>query len=255
MDMRSNITAFIVTCLLTLITGCTSLGSVPLDQSFWQEKGKRVGVALEVIGPPEVIMDISGGLGQVTHSSSIPIESPDAMEYPVQFHNTMPLYYASRALDGKAVELVLDLLVQGLKDRGLDAFKVKEHIDVKQLPRFTQGNGKGIHESKDLREISRSAGVDNFILIDLRHYGIICRYLDLNLFEVDVYADIRGEMIDAATNRALWRTGISDGYLTRTVDAANTHQPDQIKIIFDGLDKLLDEAAENISQMFFKQNQ
>jgi hypothetical protein len=254
MDMRSKITSFIVICLLIILTGCASLRSVQLNQSFWQDKGKRVGVALDVLPPAEVLMDISGGLGQATDSSSIPIESPDAMNYPVQFHNTMPLYYASRELDGKAFEVIQDLLIQGLKDRGFDAFKVEDHIDVKQLPRFTRGNGNGIHESIDYREISRSAGADYLILMDLRHYGTICRYLGLNILEVDVYADIRGEMIEAATNRVLWRTGISDGYLTRTVNATST-QNDQIKIIFDGMDKLLLDAAKKTSQKFFERKQ
>lgn len=252
--MRSGITAFTVISLLALLTGCASLRSVPLNQSFWQEKGKRVGVALAIIPPAEVIMDISGGLGQMSGSSWIPIESPDAMKYPVQFHNTMPLYYASRELDGKAFEVVQDLLIQGLKERGFDAFKVEDHIDVKQLPRFTGGNGNGIHESKDYSEISRSAGADYLILMDLRHYGTICRYLDLNLLALDVYADIRGEMIEAATNRVLWRTGISDGYLTMTVNVID-NQSDQIKIIFQGMDKLLVDAGRKTSQKFFEQNQ
>jgi hypothetical protein len=254
MDMRSKITAFMVFCLLILLTGCASVRSVKLNQSFWQEKGKRVGVAVEVFPPAEVLMNISGGLGQVADSSSIPIESPDAMKYPVQFHNTMPLYYTSRELDGKAFEVVQDLLTQGLKARGLDAFKVEPHIDVKQLPRFTVGSSNSIQESIDYREILRSAGADYLILMDLRHYGTICRYLGLNLLEVDVYADIHGEMIEAATNRILWRTGISDGYFTRTVNATST-QGDQIKIIFEGMDKLLVDAAKKTSQEFFERNQ
>jgi hypothetical protein len=38
------------------------------------------------------------------------------------------------------------------------------------------------------------------------------------------------------------------------VNATST-QPDQIKIIFDGMDKLLVDAAKNISQKFFEPNQ
>lgn len=250
MDMRSKITASLVFCLLILLTGCASMRAVQLNQSFWQEKGKRVGVALVVFPPAEVFMDISGELGQAVDSSPISMESLDARKYTVQFHNTMPLYDASRGLDGKAFEVVYDLLIQGLKERGLDAFKVEHHIDVKQLPR---GSSNGIQGSIDHREILRSANADYLILMDLRHFGTICRYLGLNLFEVDVYADIHGEMIEAATNRVLWRTGISDGYFTRTLNVTST-QGDQIQIIFGDMDKLLVDAAKKTSQKFFERN-
>jgi hypothetical protein len=256
MDLRSKITAFtvIMIFLLTFLTGCTSLRSVQLNQSFWQERGKRVAVALEVVGPPEVIMDISGGLGQMTNSSSIPIESPDAMEYPNQFHNTMPLYSASKTLDGKAFDIARDLLIQGLKERGLDAFNVEGHIEMEKLPRFTGDRSDGTYENMDFSRISKSIGADYIILMDIKYYGMICRYLGLDLLGVDVYADIRGEMIEASTNRILWRTGLADGYLSRTVDVTST-QPDQIKTIFDGMDKLLIDASKNISQKFFERNQ
>lgn len=234
---------------LFLAAGCAAMRSVPLDQSFWQQQGIRVGLALVAVPPAEVVIysmehDIPFGTGIYRF-----LQDPKFTEHPMRMHETRALYAASQRQQGEGFEHILDLFARGLEERGFRAVTMDMYIDLDALPRF-EGGHDGVFACRDYREAAHAAGADVLIVAELRRHGTICRYADLNNYEVEVYAEVSAEMIDGATNRVLWRTGAYDGYFSRVVKA-DCSRPDHVPDILDGLNALLAEAARDLAGRFF----
>ena len=256
--MKVKIITAAIALLMAFLTGCASLKPIQLTEEFWQEKGKRVGVAL-VAFPPA---------GIVVNSPPTPIfygERPfmpdnamwDYSEYTEQqlrMAETRPLRDASTGLNGQEFAVVQDLFVQGLRAKGFVAFPVDNRIEPKALKPFKGGSGDAVYGSKDFRDLAKTLDADYLIIIRLKHYGTLCRYIGLNNYEVEVYAEVKAEMIEAATNMVLWRTGGNEGRFSRTV-SATCSRPDHTPIILDGLKALLKDAAKETAGQFFSSKQ
>ena len=235
--------------VLFLVSSCASMRPVPLDRSFWQEKGKRIGVALAAVPDAEVVINAAGT--PVVYGGSI-ILSPDAeyTEHPLRLHETWALRQASKEVKAQEFEAVQGLLVKGLAGRGFAAFKVQISTDAGALERFREDGGEGVYACRDYRGVGRDVGAEYLIIVRMEHYGTMCRYIDLNNYEVEIYAQVRAQMIETASNRVLWRTGWSEGRFERIVNA-DCSLPDQVPIILDGLRTLLGDAATGVSVLFF----
>jgi hypothetical protein len=120
----------------------------------------------------------------------------------------------------------------------------------KDLSRFKDGEGNGHYENRDFRELGKSSGADYLVVIKLDSYGPYCHFIDLYNDYVEVQAQAQAELIDAKTNRILWKTGYSQGGFRKAVQAT-TYRPDQIPVIIDAQRKLLSEAARSLSEELF----
>ncbi len=240
--------------LLYSISSCAYWKPIPLDKGFWQEKGRRVGVALLTIPSAEVQINVTP-LSMGTHTSPYIIgetwwDHPGYSGWPMILHEARPLDYASKDLDAREFTAVLDLFLKGLKGRGFDAFMMEQSIDEKSLPRFNGKNGDGVYECRDFRDIGKSVGADYIILLGIKDYGTICRYVDLNNYDVEVFAQLKGFLVNTSTNRVMWRMGVSEAYFSRQVNALCS-RPDHIPVIIDELKALIKDAAEDTSRKFF----
>lgn len=223
--------------------------AVPLDRSFWKETGRHVGVALAEIPEAEVFISTAGtsiGYGR----SMILTGDAEYTEHPLRLHETWALRQASKEFRAQGFEVVQDLIANGLSVRGFTAFKVDKPINVGTLQQFRKSGSDGVYECRDYRGMGESMGADYLFIVRLEHYGTICRYIDLNNYEVEVYVEVRAQMIETATNRVLWRNGMSEGRFTRIV-TADCSRPDQVPIILDALKSLLGDAAKEVSRQFF----
>jgi len=252
--MKVKIITAAIALLMAFLTGCVSLEPIRLKEDFWQEKGKRIGVVLVVFPPAEMVVNsppttMFYGEHPFMPDSSLWDYSGYA-EQPLRMAETRPLRDASKRLDAQEFAAIQDLFVQGLKDKGFAAFPVDNRIDPKAMPGFKGGGGDAVYESKDFGDLAKTLGADYLIIIRLRHYGTLCRYIGLNNYEVEVYAEVKAEMIEAATNRVLWRTGGNEGRFSRTV-SATCARPDHTPIILDGLKALLKDAAKETAGQFF----
>jgi len=252
--MKVKIITAAIALLMAFLTGCASLKPIRLKEEFWQEKGKRLGVALVVLPPAEMVVNsppapiFYGERPFMPHSDMW--DYSEYTEQQLRMAETRPIRDASKGLNAQEFAVVQGLFVQGLKDKGFAAFPVDNRIDPKSLRGFKGGGGDAVYESKDFRDLAKTLGADFLIIIRLKHYGTLCRYIDLNNYEVEVYAEVKAEMIEAATNRVLWRTGGSEGRFSRTVNATCA-RPDHTPIIFDGLKALLGDAAKETAGQFF----
>lgn len=252
--MKIKIIAAAIVFLMAFLTGCASLKPIPLKEEFWQEKGKRVGVALVVLPPAEISVNAPPTpMFYGEHPFMSDGSMWDYTEYTDQqlrMAETKTIRDASKELNAREFVVVQDLFVQGLKDKGFAAFPVDNRIDPKAMPDFKGGSGDAVYESKDFRDLAKIGGADYLIIVRLKHYGTLCRYIDLNNYEVEVYAEVKAEMIEAATNIVLWRTGGNEGQFSRTV-SATCARPDHTPIILNGLKALLKDAAKETAGQFF----
>lgn len=252
--MKVKIITAAIALLMAFLTGCASLKPIRLREEFWQEKGKRLGVALVVFPPAEMVVNsppapiFYGERPFMPHSDMW--DYSEYTEQQLRMAETRPIRDASKELNAQEFIVVQDLFVQGLKDKGFAAFPVDNHIDPKALKVFKGGGGDAVYESKDFRDFAKTLDADFLIIVRLKHYGTLCRYIDLNNYEVEVYAEVKAEMIEAATNIVLWRTGGNEGRFSRIVNATCA-RPDHTPIILDGLKALLGDAAKETARQFF----
>jgi len=253
--MKETNTIILVAFLLITLAGCASWRPVPLDPGFWQDKGKRVGVVFLTFPPAEVQLSATP-LSTGMHPGPFITgdtwwDYPGYPGLPMLVHETRPLHYASQEQDAREFMAARDLFVKGLKDRGFESFNLEQRIDERSLQGFKGPSDDVVHECRDYRDIGKAAGADYLIVLGLRNYGTVCRYIDLNNYEVEVYAQVRGLMVESATNRVLWRTGASAGCTSRTVNAMCS-RPDHVPVILDALSTLLGEAARETAREFFE---
>jgi hypothetical protein len=252
MEMKGIIVG--VVSLLVFLTGCASLKPIPLEEGFWQEKGKRVGVVLITFPPADVLIRTTpqplGFGGRLNPFNSNMSDYSEYTDAPLIMAETRSLHDASKELTAEEFSAIQDIFVQGLKDKGFSAFAAVNRIDEDTLPFFKGGLRDAVYENRDFRNFGKSVKADYIVVIHLKNYGIICRYIDLNNYDVEVYADVNALMIEVATNKVLWRTGMAEGAFTRTVNATCS-RPDHTPIILDGLKALLGEAAKGIAGHFF----
>jgi hypothetical protein len=91
---------------------------------------------------------------------------------------------------------------------------------------------------------------DYLIVVSLERCGTTCRYLDLENYQVEVFAQVGAEMVETATNRVVWRTGSRNGSFTALVEASCA-RPDHVPLILEALDALLGDAAAGVTADFF----
>jgi hypothetical protein len=252
-DIKAGLTVGLLTSLIFSLGGCASLKSIPLDPAFWQLEGKRVGVALMVYPPAETIVDantINSFAGSRQYVFGGVLQSPEMDIEPMRFSETKHLRDATEELNATGFSSVQDLFISGLRDKGFAAIKLDKPIEKKQLPRFKGESKNGPFASRDYRDRARGAAVDYLIVIELENYGVYCHYIDLYNDYVEARAHARAELVDAATNRIIWRTGWSQGDFRKEVNASCS-RPDQIPVIVDALNGLLTDAASSLSRDFF----
>jgi len=255
--MKLKIVPALLAFLLAISAGCATTESIPLDQKFWQEKGRRVGVALGEFPHADVYVYSPPTPPMTSHNNFRPFDGtfmayPEYTEQPLRIAETTPLRNAARELTGKEFEKVQDIFLKDLAKKGFIAFKVDSRIEMNSLPKFKGSSNNGVYASKDFRGFGKSTNADYLVIVWLKRYGAICRYTDVYNYETDIYADVKAEMVETATNRLLWRTGGSQGNFTKELKASCA-QSDGIPVILNELGALLTTAAEKTAAEFFVQ--
>lgn len=253
--MKTRVVMSLLILLAFYMGGCASLKPVPLNPQFWQQQGKRVGVVFEAYPPGETIVQVStvnrfAGARQYIYGGML--QSPEHDYEPMRYAEVRSLREAVDKLDAGEFTKAQDLFVAGLKEKRFDAFKITKPILEKEMPKFKDGTGNGQYETRDFRELGKSSGADYLILVKLDRYGPYCHFIDLYNDYVEVQAQAYAELLDAKTNRVLWRTGASQGDFRKAVNAT-TYRPDQTPIIMDEQKKLLGDAAASLAKDFFSQ--
>jgi len=238
--------------IVLIASGCASLKSVPMEPDFWHQRGKSVAIVLEKYPPAELVVDVStinmfGGQRQYIYGGIL--NSPEVDYEPLRYAEMRPLREAVARMTPEAFFPVREYMAKGLTESGFNSFNLEKPLVKKDLPGF-KGSGEGVYETRDFRGYGSDVHADYLLLIDLVRYGPYVHYIDMVNDYMEVRAETRAELVDAKTNRVLWRTGYREGDHRKAVNATTT-RPDQIPTVIDAQNELLNEVARAISREFF----
>ena len=141
-----------------------------------------------------------------------------------------------------------DLFVERLSAQGFSAVAIPESIDLEDLPDYKpETNG---YAQKDFRGVLKGRGLDRLIVLQVRWNGVYCHYTGRTNDLTEAAVTPRGEMIDLATNRLLWRTSDKDGTIRKTIECS-CESPADTACILEELNALFDDAAALLADDFF----
>lgn len=251
--MKSRIVLGFLIPVLLFPASCSTVRPIPLDPQFWQQQGKKIGVVLLTLPPAETtkLAPITG-----TFDTTAPLalnNQPwieDMTAEPLRLADMETLQKAVLKLDAKEFSLVQELFVNGLRARGFAAFKADQPVLRSCFPKFGNRDVRGLYEKTDFRDLARTYGADYLIVVDLVRYGPYCHYVHTYNDHMAVEARVCAELIDAKTNRILWRTGGKKYDFSRPVNATCGNE-DDIPAISEALRSLLEDAAKALSRDFF----
>lgn len=240
--------------LLVLCWGCASSGPIhPGAELMKGLKGRKVGVVLLTI-PPGGITESAAATRVVTPPDSVGVVGgpwQDDAEYePIRMAERRPLQREVVEWGSGGFSLVQDLFVEGLRRRGGSSFKVEEPVSARGLPMFKSGLGRKLYPAVDYRYLGRSRGADCLVVIELKDFGPYCHYIYAANDRTEVRAEATVSLIDAATNRILWKTGKGRETFRRSVKAQCGNE-EEIPVILTALDELLDKAVDGLYLDFF----
>ncbi len=251
--MKSRIILSILIPLLLCPLGCSSVRPIPLDPLFWQQQGKKIGVVLLTL-PPAEATKLSPQTQTFDPSAPFALNNQPFLEdmavEPLRLDDMKTLQKAVLKLDAREFTLVQDLFVSGLKERGFLAFKVDQPVTESCFPKYGEWDMRGLYEKTDFRSLGKTYGADYLIVVDLVHYGPYCHYVYAFNDHTAVEAQVRAVLIDARTNRILWRAAGKKYSFSSRVNATCGNE-DDIPAISEALRDLLDNAAKSLSRDFF----
>jgi hypothetical protein len=146
--------------------------------------------------------------------------------------------------------LVQDMFVEGLRRRGVASFKVEEPVSARSLPEFKSGLNRKLYPAVDYRFIGKSRAADCLVVIELKDFGPYCHYIYATNDFTGVRAEASVSLIDAPTNRILWKTPGGRGEFRAPVEA-RCGSEEQIPVIMGALDELLYRVADRLYLDFF----
>jgi hypothetical protein len=120
----------------------------------------------------------------------------------------------------------------------------------KEIPKRETTDKAGPLEMRDFRKLGQARAADYLMVIELVNYGPYCHYVFAYNDHMSVDVDVRAELIDARTNRVLWRKVKT---FNRLVKASCSNQ-DHIPIITGALQTLLSDASLLLPYEFFSSN-
>jgi hypothetical protein len=216
-------------------------------------QGKKVGVVLLTI-PPGGISESAAATRVVTPPNDQGVMGgpwQDDAEYePIRIAERRPLQQAVVEWGSGEFSLVQDMFVEGLKRRRVASFKVEEPVSARSLPEFKSGLGRKLYPAVDYRYLARSHGADSLVVIELKDFGPYCHYIYATNDYTEVRADASVSLVDAATNRILWKTGRGRERFRTSVEA-RCGSEEQIPVIMGAMDKLLYRVADGMYLDFF----
>ena len=149
MDKKQHTAVTIAVVIASLAaTGCVT--TVRMPESFWNETGKTVGVAVVALPQPGIFRAGSQG----------------ALDVAANAATTADLAQKLSTFDPSAFTAIREEVAGVLRERGMRPVIIEEQIDVEGLPKAEQGGGRN---RRDYSELGRRYDVDH--LLTLEHPG------------------------------------------------------------------------------------
>jgi hypothetical protein len=206
-----------------LLSGCAP-ARVAVKPEFWQSRNTRIGVAVATYP--------AGGAHKVGAQGLLDIAINSAMA------GGLDGYLSKTKLP--TFEPVCDGFVQELTKRGLPAKRLSGLVNPEELPDW-KGESEEKLFGKDVAALAQAQGVDVLVLLSVRRFGTIRPYYGfIPLGAPKGFFEVKGQMVDAKTNRLLWQTLIAEA--DASVEAAEPWDQDPN---YPNIDAALRTAIEN----------
>ena len=232
--MRARQVAVLATLLLTVaLAGCEK--SIPLDQSFWQARSARVGVALVKYPEPSAYRYGQEGL--------LDLAINEALAAPLKaFLRTADLVpFGTRA----------ERYVARLNERGFAARRLETPLDLAQFPTF-EGPGDANFD-RDLRRLAEAEGLDFLVVLSIEAVGTTRDYYGfIPLGPPRAICRAKGRLVDLRSNALRWQAFTAGEEAVVRVEG-DWDQPPQYPNLGRALQKAIEQAAEFLEKQFFAQ--
>lgn len=223
---------------LTFLGGCAS-SAVQLQPTFWTRTGAKIGVAMATL--PEARAHRSGDEGAL-------------LAMAINKGMNEKLNARMRQIGPTLLDTATDSFVARLRQQGFDARKVDEQIALDALQKFQGSGGDRRYFARDLRPLAQKHGLDLLLLITVERYGTLREYSPLlamvptgpprALFQV------RGQVIDLATNELLWQRYLTDEEATVAVEGEWNQAPEFPNLVA-ALEKAVPQSMSALEREFF----
>lgn len=183
--LRTLAALTVIACLT--LTGCAHVQPpIPLDQQFWDAKEPTIGVAINVVPAPALVLTGNQGILDLAINTGVNSTLSDNIEkWQVQDLNTLP-----------------DAIVAKLQAKGYKAKRISEPVDLKRYKEISFREG---YTSRDLTPLKATYGVDRLLLVNIQGTGATRSYYSIVPTSAPM-AQVGGQgmVVDLADNKLLW---------------------------------------------------
>ena len=228
MDKKQHTAVTIAVVIASLAaTGCVT--TVRMPESFWNETGKTVGVAVVAFPQPGIFRAGSQG----------------ALDVAANAATTADLAQKLSTFDPSAFTAIREEVAGVLRERGMRPVIIEEQIDVEGLPKAEQGGGRN---RRDYSELGRRYDVDHLLLLSIRAVGATRKYYGfIALGPHYGYCVGSGELIDLATNEVTWRYTMGYNASQVKVDGRWRNPPDYPEMLA-ATAQAIDQAVADVTE-------
>lgn len=216
-----------------MLSACAMTPQFPARPEFWSEKDRVIGVA--VTKPPVAAAHKEGQQGLL----DLAINAGMASDLDAHLSK----------LDTSQINELADRMVVYLKEKGYNAKRIAEPIDVETLPKFeAKSSGDGKHYAvKDFSALRTKYGVDKIALISINAIGTIRSYYGfVPLGAPQGISNLRGQIVNLHTNSLEWNQAASQ--VVPHTDGDWDLPPE-----YPGLTKAVNNAFEQSRNMLYNQ--
>lgn len=209
--------------------GCVT--NVAMQDSFWSETGRTVGVAVVAFPQPAVLRAGSQG----------------ALDVVINAAATADLAQKLSTFDPSAFTAIREEVAGVLRERGMRPVIIEELIDVEALPKAEQGGGRS---GRDYSELGRRYDVDHLVLLSIQAVGATRKYYGFIAVGPHYgYCVGSGELIDLATSEVTWRYTMGYNASRVKVDGQWRNPPDYPEMLAataQAIDQAVADVTENL---------
>lgn len=229
---------FLPVVLVTVLIGGCASSAVQLKPAFWTRKGARVAVAMATL--PDARAHRAGDEGALL-----------AMAINKGMNDT--LNSRMKVIGPKLLSTATDSFVAKLRAQGFDARKVSEDLALDAFKKF-QGTGEAKYFGRDLRSLAQKHDADLLLLLNVERYGTLRQYSPLLAFVPTgpprALFQVRGQVIDLATNELLWQRYLTDDEATLAVEGEWNEAPDFPNLV-KALENVVPASMTRLEREFF----
>ncbi len=194
--------------LFASLNGCVT--RVAMKSDFWNNRSAKIGVVLAPYPTGAAHKSGAQGVLDMAINAALSAEMKRYLQgvQPLEFNDIQHQFSAQ------------------LKSMGIEAKTLPEPIDLKAYQTF-EGTGPGKMFKQDLRPLASKENIDFIVILSITRFGTIRNYYGFVPTEKPrALCDVKGQMINLATNELVWQAATTEIQARTTVEGKWDQPPD-----------------------------